>query len=247
MSLADKSKVSWMNIADEGTGAHLKADVHSINRVSKIPLNEAIQSVNQAFERWGIPKCIKIDNGQPFVNPHYRNIPTKAKLWWIGLGIKVIQNPPRLPQANGIVECLQGTCCRWANPSLCDNVEDLQTALNESSDFQRNHYEIPNLENKTRIELYPELEYNPRKYNPNNFDINKVYEYLAKKVWIRKIKSIGATHFFGVSFHIGRKFAGIDVFITFDPIEKQWVFRNKAGLLLKISFKAVPKETDFKD
>lgn len=236
-----------MNIADEGTGSHLKADVHSCKRVSQIELQQGVASVNQAFERWGLPECIKIDNGQPFVSPRYRDVPTKAKLWWIGLGIKVIQNPPRLPQENGIVECLQGTCCRWTNPNSCTNVEELQKALDETSDFQRNHYEIPALKNKTRKELYPDLALNPRKYNPNNFDINKVHEYLSKKVWQRKATSIGRISFFGENIHIGRPFSGVEIFITFDPIEKQWIFRNKKGLLLKTSSTAVPQNEDFKE
>lgn len=236
-----------MNIADEGTGAHLKAVVHSCKRVSQIDLQQGVQSVNQAFKRWGLPECLKIDNGQPFVNPRYRDVPTKAKFWWIGLGIKVIQNPPRLPQENGIVECLQGTCCRWSNPSSCNNMQELQKALDETSDFQRNHYEISALKNKTRKEIYPELELNLRKYDPNHFDIGKVYTYLSKKVWQRKAKSIGSISLLGENIHIGRAFGGIEIYITFDPIEKQWIFRNKKGLLLKTSFKAVPQKKDFKD
>ena len=37
-------------------------------------------------------------------------------LWLIGLGIEVIWNPPRCPQANGVVERSQGTGKRWAEP-----------------------------------------------------------------------------------------------------------------------------------
>lgn len=236
-----------MNIADEGTRAHLKADVHQTPRVSKISLIDGIRSVNKAFKRWGLPEYIKIDNGQPFVNPNYRNLPTKAKLWWIGLGIKVKQNPPRLPQENGIVECLQGTCHRWTNPISCNSVKELQKSLDEVSDFQRDNYEIPALKNKTRLELYPELESNPRKYDPNDFSIDKVYEYLARKVWQRKIRFIGNITFFNQTIHIGRPFGGMETFITFDPEEKQWIFRSKDGTLLKTSKKVVPQKEDFLD
>lgn len=236
-----------MNVADEGTGSHLKAQTHPEKRISQISLSDAIQAVNQAFELWGLPKNIKIDNGKPFVNSRYRDIPTKAKLWWIGLGIKVIQNPPRCPQENGIVECLQGTCKRWVNPASLKNIEGLQIALDQNSDFQRNHYEIPRAEFKTRIELYPELQTNPRKYDPNNFDIKKVDKYLSLKTWKRKIKSIGSVHFFGQSIHIGRKFAGTEVFITFDPTERKWIFRDKKGMFLNTSKKAVPSRKEIFD
>ena len=105
-----------MNIGDEATGAHLKALVYNVRTVGEIKANLGTQGINESFQRWGLPKRIKIDNGRPFVNSTSRKVPTKTILWWVGLGIKVIQNTPRRPQENGIVECLQGTMCSWSNP-----------------------------------------------------------------------------------------------------------------------------------
>ena len=116
-----------MNIGDEGTSAHLQASVDKSRYVASIKLQTGINYVNQAFERWGLPKNIKIDNGHPFVNPNNSNVASKAKLWWIGLGINVIQNTPRCPQQNGIVESLQGTICSWSNPSDCETIERFTT------------------------------------------------------------------------------------------------------------------------
>jgi len=148
------------------------AGVQKVKRASQICPRSATQIVNKCFERWGLPQEIKIDNGYPFVNPNYMNIPTKAKLWWIGLGINVIQNTPGVPQENGAVECLQGICSRWVNPILIECEYKLQRSLNEVSDFQRNDYQIPGLGYQTRIELYPELEENPRKYDPQALSAN---------------------------------------------------------------------------
>lgn len=236
-----------MNIADEATGSHLKAHVHEEKRIAQISLKDALDVVNKAFQRWGLPENIKIDNGKPLVNPHYRDIPSKAKLWWIGLGIKVVQNPPRCPQENGIVECLQGTCKRWVNPISKTNIQELQKALDDNSDFQRNHYEIPSKNFNTRIQLYPKLETNLRVYNPQDFDIKKVDDYLSKKTWKRRIKSIGSVHFFGQQIYIGKKFGRMDVYITFDPIERQWIFRSDRGVLLNTSKKSVPSEKEIFD
>lgn len=236
-----------MNIGDEGTSAHLKAAVHSVSRVSKIALQAATWSVNLCFKRWGLPQRLKIDNGQPFVNPHYRDIPSKAKLWWIGLGIKVIQNPPRCPQENGIVECLQGICKRWVNPKQIATPEQLQKSLDEISDFQRNHYQIPKHGYKTRLDLHPDLEKNKRKYDPEKFNMKLVDQFLAQQVWQRSTNQNGVLSFFDHRISIGRPFKRQKIFITFDPIERQWVFRNKKGLLLKTSQKAVPSEKEIKD
>ncbi len=235
-----------MNIGDEGTAAHLKAVVHLVPRVAQIDLQAATWSVNQGFKRWGLPNRIKIDNGHPFVNPNYRDIPTKAKMWWIGLGIEVIQNPPRCPQENGIVECLQGVCHRWTNPSKIDHPKQLQRQLDEISDFQRNHYERPNQSYKTRIELHPDLESNPRKYDVNKFNMKLVDKFLSQQVWERRTNQNGVLSFFDHRIYLGRKFKKLKIYISFDPIERQWVFRNDKGLLLKTSSKAVPNEKDLK-
>jgi len=244
--LKSGKKFSWMNVGDEGTSAHLKASVHPVPRVSQIDLRAATWAVNLSFARYGIPSRIKIDNGQPFVNPNYRDIPTKAKLWWIGLGIEVVQNRPRVPQENGIVECLQGICYRWINPSQLQTPEELQIQLDQISDFQRNHYELPNRAYKTRIALYPELEQNPRKYNPDNFNMKLVDQFLAKQVWQRKANQNGQVSFFDHRISIGRAFKNQKVFISFDDIERQWVFRDSKGYLLNTSSKAIPSEEEIK-
>ena len=236
-----------MNIADEGTSAHLKAFVCEVRTVAQINAASITQRINTCFERWGLPERIKIDNGLPFVYPRSRDIPTLTKLWWIGLGIKVIQNPPRLPQENGIVECSQGTMCSWANPKKFHNATQLQKRLDEESEFQRNHYHMPNKNKQTRIELHPDLEHNSRIYNPDDFDINRVYEYLKKKVYERTIKNNGNISFWGMDIYIGLKYAKLSITLTFDPIEKQWIVRKQDGTFLKFIDKGIPNEENIKE
>lgn len=233
-----------MNIADEATTAHLKAEVHPFDTVVKIPLATAIQTVNTCFERWGLPQQIKIDNGFPFVNPRHMDIPTKAKLWWIGLGINVIQNRPSCPQENGAVECLQGIMNCWSNPKGYSSIEAFQKRLNEESNFQRNGYRMPNKKNYTRKELFPELETNKRRYNPKKFQMKHIYKYLSRQAWTRKVSKFGEVSFFGKRHYLGAKNARHVITVTFDPIDKQWMFHNTEGKLLKLSKTAVPKKEE---
>ena len=183
-AVSTEEEVSWMSIADEGTTSHLQATVYSCSQVAEINEQQALQDINGCFEKFGMPENIKIDNGKPFVNPKNRDVPTKSILWWVGLGINVIQNPPRTPQDNGAVENLQGTLYRWTKPSIFDNIEDFQNKINEESKFQRESYRIPSKGYKTRKELFPELETNKekRKFTPELFDIQNVYEFLATKI-----------------------------------------------------------------
>lgn len=236
-----------MNIADEATGSHLKATAMLCQSVVAMDAQAATQVVNQCFECWGLPEQIKLDNSHPFVTPGFIDVPTRSKLWWIGLGIQVIQNDLHCPQQNGIVECLQGTLCSWANANEHDTLASLQQRLDEESDFQRNHYQIPAKGNQTRIQLYPQLEENTRTYNPSNFNIDLVYDFLAQQVWHRALTSGGTINLFGHPIYISYKMPKQLVTITFDPIEKQWMIRKEDGTLLKISKKGVPTEKQIKE
>lgn len=236
-----------MNIADEGTRAHLKVGVEDCVTVSSMRPQSALQVVNECFETWGLPLSIKIDNSYPFVIPHQIDIPTKSKLWWIGLGIKVIQNDLYTPQQNGAVECLQGILCNWSNPKSQDTIEALQKRLDIESDFQRNSYKIPSKGNKTRIELYPSLAKNTRTYTPDKFEMKRVYEFLSLQVWCRRIGKTGTISIFNHTIYIGRRFRGEEVSITFDPLEKQWLIQKGDGTLLKKSTVGIPTEKEIKD
>lgn len=235
-----------MNLADEGTTAHLKAITQDCSTVGSISEQTVTRLINDCFTTWGLPKQIKIDNGHPFVTPGYIDVPTKTKLWWIGLGIKVIQNQIRCPQQNGAVECLQGIMKNWSNPKDQKGIEHLQQRLDEESDFQRNHYRMPAKGNKTRIELHPSLATNPRKYNPDKFDMNLVYDFLADQVWKRNINKGGFVNIMGIKIYISYKMKIQPTTITFDPIEKQWLVRTEDGTILKTSTKGVPTEQQLK-
>lgn len=236
-----------MNIADEASSSHLKAGVVNCETVVLMDAQQATQIVNDAFHRWGLPKQIKIDNGYPFVNPKHLKNPTKTKLWWIGLGINVIQNTPRCPQQNGAVECLQGIMKNWSNPKDQDSHKDLQKRLDQESDFQRNDYQIPSKGYQTRIELHPSLEKNTRRYDPSNFNMELVYKYLSEQVWMRYVYRNGSIKFFGEEIYIGTKFSKEDLSITFDPVNRVWLIRKLDGTLLRTSAKGIPIEKEIKD
>ncbi len=247
MDLADGTQVSWMNIADEGTSSHLKAIVYPQRVVASIPLQAFTWDLNQCFAKWGLPQKIKVDNGRPIVHPDQTDVPTKAKLWWIGLGIEVIQNTPGRPQENGTVECLQGIMKSWSAPRTQANLKALQKRLDEESNFQRNHYRIPSKNRQTRLEMYPELMTNTRTYAPEQFNIQRVYDYLKKFVWQRRVRNNGEVKLFGQYIYIGKKYAKEPITMTIDPIEHQWECRKLDGTLLKLTKRGIPSEKEIKE
>lgn len=204
---------------------------------------ELLQMFNRAFERWGLPEVIKFDNGLPIVNPHQLDMPTLLVLWWVGLGIKPQRNAPACPQQNSTVEGLQGICERWVQPSKQPDIETFQRELNEQLRIQREVYQVTRMERKTRIQLFPELENNTRIFDQKAFSWPKVKEYLAAQVWQRRV-SQQAFRIFNIQIYVGKQFKGMELTITYDPIEEKLMIRASDGRLIKTHDKKVVTEQE---
>jgi hypothetical protein len=213
-------------------------------RVTELTEKEVALSINTCFSVEGLPKRIKIDNGLPMARPQQIDVPTLTELWWTGLGIEVIRNQPACPQQNGTVEGLQGICARWSEPNECKDIESLQKSVNEANRIQRFVYRVPRKKHQTRASMYPSLESNPRRYKPQDFSMERVWLFLAERVWRRTVYSSGTIRFCGEVFYIGRQFRNVDVTITFDPMKQVWMIRNRKGELLKIEPKVVFEESE---
>src|SRR4051794_5341586 len=109
-----------------------------LGRWNAVPVAGTQDQLRAAFLRWGLPRSIRVDNGTPWGSAG--DLPTDLALWLIGLGVEMIWNPPRRPQANGVVERSQGTGKRWAEPATCRDVTELQGRLDEQDEIQRRDY-----------------------------------------------------------------------------------------------------------
>jgi hypothetical protein len=207
--------------------------------MSQVPPKAMALAINKCFEAEGLPRRIKIDNGAPLVYPHHPDLPTLTVLWWIGLGIEVVLNKPRCPQQNGTVEGLQGICSRWANPAACADVRHLQQAVNEANRIQRRVYLLPKKKYQTRQQLYPQLETNPRTYDPRLFNFKRVAAFLSQQTWKRTVKKNGSIKFNGTEIYISQAYARQSLCLSYDPDENQWLIRDASGTLVKTSKKAL--------
>ncbi len=154
------------------------------------------------FGRRNKPGSFRVDNGEPFGSPS-NDTPPPLALWLIAHDIDVIWNKPRCPQMNGVVEHLQDTSSRWAEIKGCDSHGELQRRLDEEAAIQRSAFPVTRLGNKTRLEAFPGLEKSSRAWDPECFCPERVYGFLAKKIFTRKTSSNGQlTHF-------GQKVSGL--------------------------------------
>ena len=141
----------------------------------------------------------------------------------IGIDIDMIWNKPHCPQQNGVVENMQGTSSRWVELDKIRDLNHLQIRLDQESFLQREKLPVKRLARKTRIEAFPELETSRRIYEPDDFDEQRVYNFLSKKMYTRKVSSVGTISHYGHIFSVGAKFKGQYVQLKFDKQSIEWI------------------------
>ena len=177
--------------------------------------------LEQIFERRNKPGAFRVDNGEPFGAPT-NDTPPPLALWLIAYDIDVIWNKPRCPQMNGVVEHMQDTSNRWAEIHQCASYQQLQQNLNREAIIQREHFPVTRLKNLTRKQAFPQLEVSSRLWNPDLFCPQRVYEFMSKKIFNRKVSSSGQINL------CAKRFAGLSevknlfVQVRFNPADLHW-------------------------
>lgn len=182
--------------------------------------------------RWGFVPVFRADNGSPFGDP-CRQALSPLNLHLIALGIRVKLNPPRSPVKNAKVERNQGTTARWADPPACADYLELQRNLDRAVEDQRENYPTRTCDGKTRAEKHPGLFTSPKRFHPDDFVLQRVYDHLQKGAWERKVSAQGATSLFCETYQVGAKHKNTTVSVNFNASTCEWVFKNKRGETLK--------------
>ena len=121
--LRDGTRISWLRLADEFSGAVLQTSVFSQAHFHQVAVAAVQKQLRRAFSGWGRPGRFRVDNGTPWGSSG--DFPTDLALWLIGADIEVIWIPPCRPDKNGVVERSQGVGKRWAEPSACATPTEL--------------------------------------------------------------------------------------------------------------------------
>lgn len=195
-----------------------------------------MEGLKPTLHRWGLPQAMKFDNGQPFADTTANMIPPLA-LWLLGIGIELIYNRPNSPQANAKVERCQGTSARWAEPGQTASAAQLKHRLEEVCHDHVFRYPTRVCSGKTRIVCFPELLENPRLFQPEQFDLSKVMDFVARGTYVRSVSKTGQIAIFKARHCLGQKFKYQEVTLKFDPHHCEWVVYDRNGTMLK-KFKA---------
>lgn len=180
----------------------------------------------QFFEQWGKPGCLRVDNGLPLGAPDGGDPPPVLALWLIAHDVKMTWNKPACPQMNSKVEHMQDTSQRWVDLHDCPDARTLQDRLDTEALVQRAVFPVSRLKNQTRMTVFPQLAQNTRAWTPqadSHFCANRVYQFLAKKVYVRKVSTTGQVKHFGQRRMVGAEFKGrhVKIKLACDPLEWQ--------------------------
>jgi hypothetical protein len=170
-----------------------------------------------------------VDNGAPWGS--WGDLPTDLELWLLGVDVGVDPNPPRRPQANGVVERSQGTGKKWGEPWSCDSVEELQRRIQEMDQIQRQEY--PSIAGKSRWEAFPQLAHSGRPYTAEweeaDWSLELVAEGLAGYAVRRRVDASGRISLYNRNHYVGSIHKRKDVYVMFDPETYEWVVADNEG------------------
>jgi len=189
--------------------------------------------LRQSFTRWGLPKAIRVDNGTPWATQS--DIPSALALWLVGLGVRVLLNRPRHSTDNGIVERDHGVLAQWVEAEQAANEPALQRRLEWAVGMQRERYPVK--AGQSRLELYPTLQTNARRYTREAegvmWQMERVARELSQRIWRRRVDKVGRISLFSEDYSVGRRYSKQDVLVRLDGESREWVIESEQGQALK--------------
>jgi hypothetical protein len=189
-----------------------------------------VQQVLQlAFETWGLPQRIRVDHGTPWGN--WSDLPPALSLWWQGLGITPVWNPPASPQHNAKVERCNGLLASWGEPEQNADFAAWEERVAWVARTQRESY--PAIQGQSRLAAYPALAGNPRVYRrraeAEQFDVGRVRAYLGPGRWPRLVSKSGQIALYGKAYGVGKAWKGEQVWVRLDAAMNEWVVQGADG------------------
>lgn len=188
------------------------------SQILKACTNERTETVKahliESFRRFGLPKRMNMDNGNPWGNPTGDRY-TKLTVWLIRLGVAISHSRPLHPQTNGKDERFHRTLkAELVGNRWFSTIADVQKAFDrwrETYNHDRPHealgLEVPASRYRASVRCYPEV------LPPIEYDAADV---------IRSVRPNGQMSFEGSSYFIGQAFAGEKVALRATDLDGVW-------------------------
>lgn len=205
-------------------------DLFSRVKVGSLPcLNPAHPStpdyqlaLRQAFVDYGLPQRISLDHDSVFFdNTHASPFPSVLHLWLIALGVQVRFVDKRPPEDHSVIERCHQTVSQQAiaGQQFSDEVT-LRESLVARLDFLNTRYPSRSLAGQPPLIAHPEARHSGRPYRleweEDLLDMQRVYDYLAKGRWFRRVGPVGVFSLGHYRYGVGRTFSNQMFEVTFD-------------------------------
>jgi transposase InsO family protein len=197
-------------------------------RRKRFPATEDYQqALRLAFVQWGLPDRLATDHDRIFYDETSKSpFPTRFHLWLTALGIELVFGRMRTPKDQAVTERSHQTWDQQVlQGSRFENYQHLWKALGQRQVFLNQHLPCASLGELPPLVAHPEARFPRRPYRPewetDLIDLEKVYAYLAKGQWFRKVSSLGSISIGGHIYHLGYSWRpDVYVELTFDPSDK---------------------------
>ena len=202
-------------------------------RLTRAPTTADYQvALRLAFSEWGLPDRIAVDHDVVFYDSRSASpFPTRLHLWLLALDVALVFGPLGRATERGLTERSHQL---WGQQVLCGQQfadwAALYQALLERRQFLNQRLPCARLGEVPPLVAYPNARAPRREYRPEweaqLLNLECIYAYLAQCRWFRLVSSIGTLTLGGQVYGLGRAWAKQQVEITFDPSNRQLVFRG---------------------
>lgn len=227
MHVAGVGKVSLITIID--VVSRLKVESYPCLDTTNPPLEAYHLMLRRAFLISGLPRRISFDHGAVFYdNTSPSPFPTRLHLWLLALGVDVSFTRKRCPTDHAKIERTHQTMTLQA--LLGQHWPD-QTALWAGLDVRRmmlnQHIPSRALQGQAPLHAYPTAAHSGRAYRPeweaDMLDVARVYSYLARCRWFRRVRANGRLDIGGYEYYLGTTWRSRMLELHFDPEQQCFV------------------------
>jgi hypothetical protein len=250
--IPDVGMVTLINLNERFTHARLLSYPCWLgqSRVERHATTEDYQAcLRLTFMEWGLPEAIQCDHESVFYDNTTRSpFPTRFHLWLVALGVSMTLIRVHQPRDQGMTErshqlwhqqVVQGhTFADWTA---------LYSALEKRRSFLNHNLPCRTLGDRPPLVAHPEATHSGRHYHlgveAELLDLDRVFRYLARGHWFRRISQSGTVSLGRQIYYIGSRCKRQQAEITFDLHSHQLRFVNEAGELISAKpIKGITKE-----
>jgi len=205
-------------------------------RATRRPRTEDYQLVLRlAFTEWGLPDRIAVDHDSVFYDNTCKSpFPTRFHLWLLALGVDLAFGRPGQPTDQATVERSHQT---WAWQALEGQTfadwDRVRAYLEQRRHFLNYRLPCRTLGDLPPLVAHPEALQPRRLYRPEweieLLDLSRVYAYLSEGQWFRQVSQVGTVSLGRQTYGLGVTWSREAVEVTFDPADRQLVFRSADG------------------